>query len=169
MGKKSSRAIYPGSFDPITFGHIDLIQRMSGHYDEIIVLIADNTSKASLFSAEERKALVEKCLQKINNVRVDVYNGLTVDYAKKAKASTILRGLRAISDFEFEYAMANMNRRLSPEVETLIVFTSPQYSYVSSRMVKEVAQYGGALEELVPPQVAKALVAKLKSSSQSSK
>ena len=155
-------AIYPGSFDPITLGHIDLIERMSSHYDEIVVLIADNNSKASLFTPQERKALIEKCLGKTKNVRADIFDGLTVTYAGKVGASTILRGLRAISDFEYEHAMANMNRRLAPDVETLIVFTSPQFSYVSSRMVKEVAHYGGALDEIVPPAVKKALAEKIK-------
>lgn len=160
MSTKRS-AVYPGSFDPITYGHIDLIQRMSGHYDEIVVLLAENFSKSSLFTAEERKQLVTECLAKIANVRVEVFSGLTVDYARKLGATTILRGLRAISDFEYEFAMANMNRRLAPDIETLIVFTSPEYSYISSRMVKEVAKYGGSLKDLVPPSVSEALTKKL--------
>ncbi len=165
MSKKLMRkniAIYPGSFDPITLGHIDLIERMSSHYDEIVVLIADNNSKASLFSPAERKVLIEECLKKTTNVRADIFDGLTVNYANNVGAATILRGLRAISDFEYEHAMANMNRRLAPNVETLIVFTSPQFSYVSSRMVKEVAVYGGALDGLVPAPVKKALAEKIK-------
>jgi pantetheine-phosphate adenylyltransferase len=157
MENKKRIALYPGSFDPITLGHTDLIHRMSGHYDELIVLVADNTSKNSLFSSQERKTLIEQSLEGVRNVRVEFFNGLTVNYAKSVGASTIIRGLRAISDFEYEYAMANMNRRLNPEIETLIVFTSPQYSYISSRMVKEVAQYGGSLNELVTPVVADAL------------
>lgn len=159
----SQSAVYPGSFDPITLGHIDLIQRMSSYYDEITVLIADNTSKSSMFSPEEKKVLIEQCLQSSSNVKVEVFKGLTVEFARKIGARTILRGLRAISDFEYEYAMANMNRRLAPDIETQVVFTSPQYSYISSRMVKEVARYGGALDELVPAPVIEALKQKVKS------
>lgn len=161
--KSTQSAVYPGSFDPITLGHIDLIQRMSSYYNEITVLVADNTSKSSMFSPEEKKALIEQCLRSSSNVKVEVFKGLTVEYARKIGARTILRGLRAISDFEYEYAMANMNRRLAPDIETQVVFTSPQYSYISSRMVKEVARYGGALDELVPAPVIEALKQKVKS------
>lgn len=161
MSKELKKALYPGSFDPITLGHMDVIQRMSAHYDEIIILIADNTAKKSLFSSGERKALVETTLGHLKNVRVEVFKGLTTEYARQVRAQVILRGLRAVADFEYESAMANMNRHLAPEIETVLVFTSPQYGYISSRLVKEVAKFGGRLEEIVPPVVATALKNKL--------
>jgi len=156
------KALYPGSFDPITFGHIDIIERLSRLYSEIIVLIAKAPNKNYLFDAEERAELVRECLKKIKNVKVEIHDGLTVDYAKKHKASVIVRGLRAVSDFEYEMSMANANSRLAKDVETLIVFSRPELNYVSSRMVKEVAMFGGDLKDLVPPSVVKALQTKLK-------
>lgn len=156
------KALYPGSFDPITFGHIDIIERLSRLYSEIIVLIAKAPNKNYLFEAEERAALVRECLKKIKNVKVEIHDGLTVDYAKKNKASVIVRGLRAVSDFEYEMSMANANSRLAKDVETLIVFSRPELNYVSSRMVKEVAMFGGDLKDLVPAPVVKALQTKIK-------
>lgn len=154
---KSTVAVYPGSFDPITMGHVDLIQRLAGHYKELVVLVANSTAKSHLFSAQERKDLIMASLEGLSGVKVDDFDGLTVDYARRVGAKVILRGLRAVADFEYEFAMANMNRKLSPEVETMIVFTRPEYSFVSSRTVKEVAFFGGALEGLVTPVVARAL------------
>lgn len=151
------RAVYPGSFDPITLGHLDIITRLSPMYDEFIVLIANSPEKSYLFSAQERVELVKKSVKNFKNVKVDIFDGLTVDYAKSKKADVIIRGLRAVSDFEYEFAMANMNKTLNPEVETLIVFTHPEYSHIASRMVKEVAFYNGELKGLVPQVVVEAL------------
>ena len=152
-----SIAVYPGSFDPITLGHIDIIQRLADFYQELVVLVANSSAKAQLFTAEERAVLIKESLIGKANVRVEVVDGLTVDYARKVGAAVIIRGLRAVADFEYEFAMANMNRKLAPEIETMIVFTRPEYSFVSSRMVKEVAFFGGEISSLVPPPVVKAL------------
>lgn len=156
------KAIYPGSFDPITSGHIDIIQRISRHFDQVIVIISDSSEKKSLFSAAERKDLIEKCLGSIKNVTVDVCSGLTVEYAKKVSAHVIVRGLRAVVDFEYELTMANMNRKLAPEIETMLVFASPESYFISSRGVKEVAKHGGALDGLVPAAVMEPLMKKIK-------
>ncbi|MBX7231713.1 MAG: pantetheine-phosphate adenylyltransferase [Bdellovibrionales bacterium] len=158
---QSTIAIYPGSFDPITMGHVDLIVRLADFYQEIIVLVANSMHKSYMFTSEERKKLVKESLPNQHNVRVADFDGLTVDYARKAGAKVILRGLRAVADFEYEFAMANMNRKLAPEIETKIVFTRPEYSFVSSRMVKEVALCGGTLKELVPQPVVQALQSKI--------
>jgi pantetheine-phosphate adenylyltransferase len=156
------KAVYPGSFDPITNGHIDIIQRISKQFDEVIVLISDSSEKRSLFSAEERKTLIEKSLYGVQNVVVDVCTGLTVEYAKKASAQVIVRGLRAVVDFEYELTMANMNRKLAPQIETMLVFASPEFYFISSRGVKEVAKHDGALEGLIPQVVMEPLIKKLK-------
>lgn len=150
---KITKAVYPGSFDPITMGHIDIIQRISKQYDEVTVLVAHSGDKKSLFSVQERMRLVEQALKKIKNVKVDHFKGLTVDYMKKNKAQVIVRGLRAVVDFEYELSMANMNRKLNPRIETVLVFASPEYYFISSRAVKEVAKNGGSLKGLVPPNV----------------
>lgn len=141
----SKVAVYPGSFDPITSGHIDIIKRISGHYDKVIVLVAQSSTKQSLFTAAERKALIEKALSFLPNIEVDIFEGLTVDYMKTHKANVIIRGLRAVVDFEYEMTMANMNRKIAPDIETLLVFASPEYYYVSSRGVKELAINGSTL------------------------
>lgn len=154
------KAIYPGSFDPITYGHIDIIQRLQPIYGELTVLVAHSPKKTYLFSAEERAHLIRKCLKDLPGINIDMFDGLTVEYAKKVQASVIIRGLRAVSDFEYESAMANMNKKLGPEVETMIVFTRPEYGHISSRMVKEVAFYRGDLTGIVPPAVAEALKSK---------
>ncbi|MCB0384964.1 MAG: pantetheine-phosphate adenylyltransferase [Bdellovibrionales bacterium] len=151
------RAVYPGSFDPITYGHLDIIKRIQPLFAEVVVLVAQSEQKSYMFDAEERAELIRQCLGSTTGVKVEVFSGLTVDYAKRAGAQVIVRGLRAVSDYEYELAMANMNRKLSPEIETMIVFTRPEYNYVSSRMVKEVAVNGGSLQDLVPEQVAEAL------------
>ncbi len=154
-------AVYPGSFDPITMGHVDIINRISPLYDQVIILIAQSSQKQSLFSAEERKQLVEQSLSHLKNIKVDIFEGLTVDYMKRAKARVIVRGLRAVVDFEYEMTMANMNKKLAPGLETLLVFASPEYYYISSRGVKEVAINGGALKDLVPDIVIQALAKKI--------
>lgn len=158
----SKIAVYPGSFDPITMGHVDIINRISPLYGQVIILIAQSSQKQSLFTAEERKTLIEKSLSHLKNIKVDIFEGLTVDYMKRVNAQVIVRGLRAVVDFEYEMTMANMNKKLAPEIETLLVFASPEYYYISSRGVKEVAINGGALKDLVPDTVIQALAEKIK-------
>ncbi|OYZ23768.1 MAG: pantetheine-phosphate adenylyltransferase [Bdellovibrio sp. 28-41-41] len=160
--KKVNQVVYPGSFDPITMGHVDIIKRLSKSFDRVVVLVANNAQKSFLFTAEERKALILKALKNTSNLKVDIFAGLTVDYMKAKKIDKIVRGLRAVVDFEYEMTMANINRRLAPNIETLLVFASPEYYYVSSRGVKEVALNGGSLRGLVPDVVKKPLSEKLK-------
>ncbi len=155
-------AVYPGSFDPITLGHVDIIERISHLYDSVIVLISENSEKSSFFSSEEKKKLIQKSLQHLSNIKVDVHDGLTVDYVLKKKAHVIVRGLRAVVDFEYEMTMASMNKKLAPKVETVLVFANPDLYFISSRGVKEVARHGGSLKGLVPVVVEKTLRDKLK-------
>jgi pantetheine-phosphate adenylyltransferase len=155
-------AVYPGSFDPITVGHLDIIKRISRLYDEVTVLISYSQQKTYLFSAAERKQLTEECLKNIKNVKVEVYQGLTVDFMKTKNISVIIRGLRAVVDFEYEMAMANMNRKLAPEIETVLMFASPEHYYISSRAIKEIARFSGKLDDLVPDIVKPLLIQKLK-------
>jgi pantetheine-phosphate adenylyltransferase len=143
-------AVYPGSFDPITMGHVDIIERISKLYNQVIILIAESSQKSSLFSIEERKALISKSLSHLKNIKVDVHDGLTVDYVKKIGAGVIVRGLRAVVDFEYEMTMASMNRKLAPNIETMLVFARPETYFISSRGVKEVARHAGNLDGLVP-------------------
>lgn len=154
-------AVYPGSFDPITLGHVDIIERISKIYDHVIVLIAESPEKKSLFSTKEKIQLIQKSLSHLKNVEVDVHEGLTTDYVKSKKAQVIVRGLRAVVDFEYELTMANMNKKLAPKIETVLVFASPELYFVSSRGVKEIAKHRGALKGMVPAHVEKALKAKL--------
>lgn len=156
-----SKAVYPGSFDPITLGHIDIIQRISRQFDEVVVLVSESSEKKYLFSAAERKAFIEKALPQIKNMTVEIHQGLTVEYCRQNKAQVIVRGLRAVVDFEYEMTMASMNKTLDPEVETMLVFASPESYFISSRGVKEVARYGGDLSGLVPSEVAPVLMRKL--------
>jgi pantetheine-phosphate adenylyltransferase len=144
-------AIFPGSFDPLTNGHVDIITRGGRLFDRIIVAILRNIEKAPLFSVEERIATAREVFADARHVEVDAFDGLLVDYARGRRASAIVRGLRAISDFEYEMQMALMNRRLSPEVETVFMMPAEAYSYVSSRLVKEVFALGGDVSGLVPP------------------
>ena len=155
-------AVYPGSFDPITLGHVDIIERISLLFDQVIVLVSESTQKSSLFTAIERKHLIEKTLVHKKNVIVDIHYGLTVDYARKHQAPVIVRGLRALGDFEYEMTMAHMNRKLDQGIETMIVFANPQYQYISSRGVKEVARHKGALKGLIPDVVIPALEEKIR-------
>ncbi|GAJ99662.1 pantetheine-phosphate adenylyltransferase [Geomicrobium sp. JCM 19055] len=150
-------AVYPGSFDPVTNGHIDIIERGAKVFDEIIVAVLNNQRKTPLFSVEERVQLLEESLTHITNVSVDSFQGLLVDYVKEKNASVIVRGLRAVSDFEYEMQNASINRKLESSVETFFMMTNNNYSYLSSSIVKEVARYGRNAEDLVPPPVERAL------------
>ncbi len=151
------RAIYPGSFDPITNGHLDVLYRASRLFDEVIFAVANNQSKQVLFSVPERVELMSLSCQHIPNVQVASFNGLLVDFARKSEAKAVVRGLRAVSDFEFEFQMALMNRSLEPGLEALFLMPSEEYSYISSRMVKEVARLGGEVSRFVPKCVEAAL------------
>ncbi len=146
-------AIYPGSFDPITNGHLDLIQRGARLFDRLIVSILRNETKAPLFSVEERMEMLREVLHVYPNVEVDSFDGLLVDYAAARSATVLLRGIRAISDYEYELQMALMNRRLQPGLETVFMMASEAYSFISSRLVKEVFSLGGNIAGLVPPSV----------------
>jgi pantetheine-phosphate adenylyltransferase len=146
-------AIYPGSFDPITNGHLDLIQRGSRLFDKLIVSILRNETKLPLFSVEERTEMLREVVQVYPNVEVDSFDGLLVDYAASHAAKVLLRGIRAISDYEYELQMALMNRRLRPDIETVFMMANEAYSFISSRLVKEVFGLGGTITGLVPPSV----------------
>ncbi len=146
-------AVYPGSFDPVTNGHIDIIERAAEVFDKVYVAILKNSSKNPLFSTEERKALIERVTPHIPNVEVVSFEGLLVDFMREKQATVIIKGLRAISDFEYEFQMALTNRQLAPEVETLFMMTRAQNQYLSSSIVKEVAKYNASLEGMVPPEI----------------
>lgn len=154
-------AVCPGSFDPITFGHLDIIERASSLYDEVVVAVMINHSKKSLFTVEERMALIEDVCKKFPNVRVDSWHGLLVDFCKENEIPAIVKGLRAVSDFEYELQMSQMNHQLAG-VETVFISTSPQHSYLSSSLVKEIATYGGDVSAYVPPTVLTQLLKKVK-------
>ena len=154
-------AIYPGSFDPPTNGHLDLIQRGSKIFEELVVAILRNSEKSPMFSVAERLAMLRELTADLKNVRIDTFNGLMVEYAKSIDAVCILRGIRAISDYEYELQMALMNRKLEPTLETVFMMPADKYSYVSSRLVREVAQAGGPVKGLVPEVVEQKLQEKL--------
>ena len=151
------RAIYPGSFDPITAGHLDVIHRAARLFDEVIVAVAHNDQKKSMFTTEERMALIRENTASVGNIRVASFDGLLVDFARRENAAAVVRGLRAVSDFEFEFQMALMNRKLEPAIETIFLTPREEYTYLSSRIVKELARLGGNVEAFVPPSVARAL------------
>ena len=153
-------AIYPGSFDPPTNGHLDLIERGSKIFDELIVAILRNPEKNPLFSLEERSEMLQSLTSQFRNVKVDTFGGLTVEYAAKMKASAVLRGIRAISDYEYELQMALMNRKLRPDLETVFMMPAGKYSYLSSRLVREIAHLGGSIKGLVPELVERRLKGK---------
>jgi pantetheine-phosphate adenylyltransferase len=155
-------AVYPGSFDPITFGHLDIINRGLIIFDEIIIAVAANSSKNAMFSIEERVDLIRTVLGGNERAKVDTFDGLLVDYVLSKEATVIIRGLRAVSDFEYEFQIAQMNRNISQQVETFFMMTSVPYSYLSSSIVKEVSSLNGPIDGLVPPLVKKALEAKHK-------
>ena len=158
---KTSIAIYPGSFDPVTNGHLDLIERGEKMFDLVIVAVLSNTEKQPLFTVPERVEMLREVTQKWPAVEVDVFHGLLVDYARKRGAGVILRGIRAVSDYEYELQMALMNRKLEPRLETVFMLPSETYSYLSSKLVREIAQLGGPLRDLVPPAVERRLRAKV--------
>ena len=154
------RAIYPGSFDPVTNGHLDVIERARKLFDEVIVAVAHNDEKQPLFSLEERLDLLRETAGKIDDVRIAEFSGLLVEFATAQEAGAVIRGLRAVSDFEFEFQMALMNRKLDAAVETIFLMPKEEYTYLSSRIVKEIARLGGNVSSLVPGCVAKALSGK---------
>lgn len=154
--------IYPGSFDPITNGHIDIVQRALSVFDRVVVAIANNVRKAALFSVEERMEHIREAVGRNERVEVDAFEGLLVDYVQSRGARLVVRGLRALADFEYEFQLAHMNRRLGQGVDTVFLMTSERDFFVSSSLVKEVAQFGGKLTGLVPPVVEKALYERMK-------
>lgn len=151
------RAVYPGSFDPVTFGHLDVIERAASIFDELIIGVADNDAKHPLFSAEERISMIQDALGERPGIRVVRLAGLLVDFVEKENAPVVVRGLRAVSDFEFEFQMALMNRRLNPHLETIFLTPKEDFTFLSSRIVKEVARLGGDVRQFVPPNVVRAL------------
>jgi len=156
-------AIYPGSFDPLTNGHLDVVQRAAKLFDRVIVAVAKNESKNPLFTMEERKALVKEAVAHLPTVRTDSFEGLLVEYAAARKAKAIVRGLRAVSDFEFEFQLALMNRKLNENIETIFMTPKDTYTFLSSRIVKEIARLGGNVSPFVPAHIQAALRKKLKS------
>lgn len=146
-------AVYPGSFDPVTNGHLDIIERSSRIFDKVIVSILTNSSKVPMFTVEERMELLRKVTGNISNVEVDSFSGLLVNYMDQKQATVIIKGLRAVSDFEYEFQMALVNNKLNSQVETLFMTTSSSYSYLSSSIVKEVGKLGGRLDDLVPDEI----------------
>lgn len=155
-------AVCPGSFDPVTNGHIDIIRRGAKIFDQVLVVVFNNSAKEPLFSVDERIYLLKESTKEFPNVKVDQSDGLLMDYAQKHNAEAILRGLRAVSDFEYEMQITSMNRRLNPEIETFFMMTNNQYSFLSSSIVKEVAKYRPDVQDIVPEIVAKALNEKFK-------
>jgi pantetheine-phosphate adenylyltransferase len=154
---KKNIAVYPGTFDPITNGHLDIIERASGLFDKIIVTIALNTNKKPLFTKDERKDMITTVTKDFKNIEVDSFDGLLVDYTIKKKATTIIRGLRAVSDFEYEFQMSLTNRKLAPSVNTIFLMPNEKYTYLNSSLVKEVAKFSGKINCFVPDYVRKKL------------
>ena len=147
-------AIYPGSFDPVTFGHLDIIRRAASIFDELTVSVLNNTQKTPLFSVEERVKILEEATKDLPNVKIDSFSGLLIDYAREKDVHVAIRGLRAITDFEYELQMSQTNHKLEPNVETMFLTTGIEYSYLSSTTVKEIAAFGGDLSQFVPEAVA---------------
>lgn len=156
-------AVYPGSFDPITFGHLDIINRGLRIFDNVVIAVAKNSTKNALFTIEERIELIREVLKGNDRAKVDTFDGLLVDYVRAQQATVIIRGLRAVSDFEYEFQIAQMNRSITQDVETLFMMTSVPYSYLSSSIVKEVSSLHGPVDGLVPPLVKQALINKFSS------
>jgi len=154
------RAVYPGSFDPITNGHLDVIRRAARIFDEVVVAVACNRAKAPLFSADERLTLIREATADLKQVRVTHFDGLLIDFVRESDARVVIRGLRAISDFEFEFQMALTNRHLNPDIETIFLMPQEEYTYLSSSIVKEIARFNGDISKFVPTAVRNALAAK---------
>jgi pantetheine-phosphate adenylyltransferase len=161
MTNRTNRALYPGTFDPITRGHEDLVRRAASLFDEVIVAVADSRGKQPLFSRDERVAIAKETLAPYPNVRVEGFSGLLMDFLRRQDAKVILRGLRAVSDFEYEFQMAGMNRNLFPDVETLFLTPSEQYMFISATMVREIATLGGDVSPFVNPLVLPRIKAKV--------
>jgi pantetheine-phosphate adenylyltransferase len=159
---KAVTAVCPGSYDPVTNGHLDLIERGARVFDHLIVAVLQNLQKKPLFSLEERVELLKEHTTRLGNVEVDVFSGLLVDFARQRNAGVVLRGIRAVSDYEYELQMALMNRKMEPRIETVFMLPAEAFSYLSSSLVKEIAQLGGSLEGLVPPGVEQRLKAKVR-------
>jgi len=155
-------AVYPGSFDPTTLGHLDIITRASAFADKLVVAVLNNSAKSALFTAEERVAHVKEVTSGIKNVSVESFEGLLVDFVKKQGAHCVIRGLRAVTDFEYEFQMALTNRSMKTDLETLFIPTSTQYLYLSSNIVREIARFGGNIDNMVPPQIKKYVIEKYK-------
>ncbi|MBE0602014.1 MAG: pantetheine-phosphate adenylyltransferase [Deltaproteobacteria bacterium] len=155
-------AVYPGSFDPPTNGHLDIIDRSSRMFARVVVAVALNIRKNVMFSPADRVRMLRELTARWKNVEVDSFSGLLVDYARKREARVLVRGLRAISDFEYEFQMAHMNKKLAPEIDTVMLMTGEQHSYISSNIVKEIAGFGGRIDDLVPPGVRDAVFKKMK-------
>ncbi|QHW30108.1 pantetheine-phosphate adenylyltransferase [Paenibacillus rhizovicinus] len=153
-------AVYPGSFDPVTCGHLDIIRRAAKQYDHLIVAVLNNTSKKPLFSVDERKQLLADVTQDLPNVSIDSFRDLLVNFLKSKEAHVIVRGIRSVTDFEYELQMASTNHQLDGDIETIFMMTNPKYSYLSSSIVKEIAMFHGNVQDLVPPEVQSALIAK---------
>ncbi|MBQ3038732.1 MAG: pantetheine-phosphate adenylyltransferase [Clostridia bacterium] len=153
-------AVYPGSFDPITNGHLDIIHRASRLYDHVVVGVLNNANKSPIFTADERKEMIDTVTKPIKNVSCDIFSGLLVDFAKQKNASVIIKGLRTVADFEYEFQMALLNKALNPEYETVFMMTDSKFSYISSSMVKEVAKYHGSLEGFVPSEISQKIMTK---------
>tara|TARA_R110002096_G_scaffold183757_9_gene361877 strand:+ start:15128 stop:15628 length:501 start_codon:yes stop_codon:yes gene_type:complete len=157
-------ALYPGSFDPITFGHLDILERATNLFEKVIVTVAVNKEKTAVFTGDERVALIKECIKDTDwgkNVEVDQFTGLLVNHAQKRKANTLVRGVRQISDFEYEFRMALTNKRLAPNVDTVFLMPDEEFTFISASIVKEIAYWGGELSSFVPEVVAKALQAKM--------
>lgn len=152
--------IYPGSFDPVTFGHLDIILRSSKMFDLLIIAVLNNSVKNPLFSAEERVELIRKVTKNTRNISVEAFDGLLIDFAKKRNASTIVRGLRAVSDFEYELQIAQTNHKMNSDIDTVFLTTSLDYSYLSSSIVREIASYNGDISNFVPPEIIPSILAK---------
>ena len=159
------RAVYPGSFDPLTLGHLDIIRRSAGLVDELVVSVLHNSAKNSLFSTDERVSMIREVTKDISNVKVTTFDGLLVDYVKEIDASLIIRGLRAVTDFEYELQLTQTNHILNPQVETIFLTTNLQYSYLSSTIVREIASYGGDISQFVPPEFIERILDKYKNKS----
>jgi pantetheine-phosphate adenylyltransferase len=156
-------AVYPGSFDPVTFGHLDIVERGARIFDKVIIAVMHNPQKNPLFHVEERKDLIRRAVEHLPNVEVDSFPGLLVDYMRNRKAKVIIKGLRAVSDFESELQMASMNKHMYNEVETFFLPTSSKYSYLSSSIIKEIARHEGPIHDFVPPHVEQAIREKFRS------